>query len=99
MSAPAPNMISVGAVLMKTSNANIEATKKAKKMICILVNSEMKAYLITATVKDNLTSGPLFDGTNAALKPLGLAASAVWTFEPQGVWDESANYNAGKKIA
>ena len=68
-------------------------------MICILVNSEMKAYLITATVKDNLTSGPLFDGTNEHLKPLGLVASAVWTFEPQGVWDESANYNAGKKIA
>jgi hypothetical protein len=99
MGAPAPSLISVGAVLMKTSNANLEATKKANKLICILVNTEMKAYLITATVKDNLTSGPLFDGTNAALKAMGLAASHVWTFEPQGVWDESANYNAGKKIA
>ncbi len=99
MGAPAPNLISVGAVLMKTSNANLEATKKANKQICILVNSEMSAYLITATVKDNLTSGPLFDGTNAALKPLGLSARAVWTFEPTGVWDESANYNSGKKIA
>ena len=99
MGAPAPNLISVGAVLMKTSNANLEATKKANKLICILVNSEMKAYLITATIKDNQTSGPLFDQTNVNLKAVGLAASHVWTFEPQGVWDESANYNAGKKIA
>jgi uncharacterized protein len=99
MGAPAPNLISVGAVLMKTSNANIEATKKANKLICILVNSDMKAFLITAHVKEHLTSGPLFDGTNAALKPLGLAAGAVWTFDPQGVWDQSANYNAGKRIA
>jgi uncharacterized protein len=99
MAAPAPNLISVGAVLMKTSNANLEATKKSKKLVCVLVNSEMKAYMITATVKDDLTSGPLFDGTNAALKPMGLVAKSVWTLEPQGVWDESANYNAGKKIA
>ncbi len=99
MAAPAPNLISVGAVLMKTSNANLEATKKANKLVCVLVNSEMKAYMITATVKEALTSGPLFDGTNAALKPMGLSARAVWTLEPQGVWDESANYNAGKKIA
>jgi hypothetical protein len=99
MGAPAPNLISVGAVLMKTSNANLEVAKKANKQIAILVNSDMKAYLITATVKDNLTSGPLFDGTNAALKAVGLVASHVWTFEPKGVWDESANYNAGKKIA
>jgi uncharacterized protein len=99
MGAPAPNLISVGAILMKTSNANLEVTKKAKKMVAILVNSEMKAYMITATVKDDLTSGPLFDGTNEHLKPLGMVAKSVWTFEPQGVWDQSANYNAGKKIA
>jgi hypothetical protein len=98
MGAPAPNLISVGAILMKTSNANLEATMKAKKLVCVLVNSELKAYLITATVKEDLTSGPLFDGTNAALKPLGMAARSVWTFEPQGVWDQSANYNAGKKM-
>ena len=90
MASPAPNLISVGAILMKTSNANLEATKKAKKLVCVLVNSEMKAYM---------TSGPLFEGTNAALKPLGMQAKSVWTFEPQGVWDQSANYNAGKKIA
>ena len=99
MGAPAPNLMSVGAILMKTSNANLEATKNAKKLVCVLVNSEMKAYLITATVKEDLTSGPLFDGTNEHLKPLGMQARSVWTFEPQGVWDQSANYNAGKKIA
>ena len=76
-----------------------KTTKKAKKLVCVLVNSEMKAYMITAMVKEDLTSGPLFEGTNAALKPLGMQAKSVWTFEPQGVWDQSANYNAGKKIA
>ena len=97
--APAPNLISLGAVLMKTSAANLDATKKANKMVCVLVNAGMKAFLITAKVKDDLTSGPLFDSTNAFLKPMGMAARSVWTLEPQGVWDQSAVYDSGKKIA
>ncbi|OPY34645.1 MAG: hypothetical protein A4E32_00119 [Methanomassiliicoccales archaeon PtaU1.Bin124] len=97
--APAPSLIAVGAILMKTSNKNLEDMKKHNKEVAILVNSEMKSYLILGKIKDAHKSGQLFDKMNEHLKPLGMQASTVWTFEPTGVWNQSANYEAGKKIA
>lgn len=96
--APAPNMVMVGAILMKTTTKNIEEMKKKGEQVAILVGSEMKSYLILAKVKDVHKSGPLFEKMNANLKPMGLQASAVWTFEPTGVWNQSASYEAGKKM-
>lgn len=99
MIAPAPNLVAVGAILMKTSNKNLEEMKHKGTQVALLVNSEMKAYLIMAKVKDGHKSGPLFDKMNEFLKTIGMQAQTVWTFEPTGVWNQSANYDAGKKIA
>lgn len=97
--APAANMIAVGAILMKTSNKNMEEMKKKGEQVAILVGMEMKAYQIQAKVKDVQKAGPLFDKMNEELKKIGLQAAAVWTFEPTGVWNQSASYEAGKKMA
>jgi hypothetical protein len=97
--APAANMIAVGAILMKTSNKNMEEMKKKGEQVAILVGIETKAYQIQAKVKDVQKSGPLFDKMNVELKKIGLQAASVWTFEPTGVWNQSASYEAGKKMA
>jgi len=97
--APAPNMVAVGAILMKTTAKNMENMKKKGQEAALLINSEMKSYLIMAKVTDVHKSGPLFDKMNENLKAIGMQAREVWTFEPTGVWNESANYEAGKKIA
>lgn len=97
--APAPNLIAVGAILMKTSSKNMEHMKQKNQQVALLVGAEMKSYLVQAKIKEVHKSGPLFDKMNENLKAIGLQASAVWTFEPTGVWNQSANYEAGKKIA
>jgi hypothetical protein len=96
--APSPDMIAFGAILMKETGKNLEATKKAGKMVSVLVTVEMKSYQVHAKVKDYATSGPLFDKMNEVLKGLGLKANGVWTLEPAEVWNQSASYEAGKKM-
>jgi len=97
--APAPNMLAVGAILMKNTAKNLEDMKKKNQLAAILIGSEMNAYLVLAKIKDSHKAGPLFEKMNENLKAIGLQAGAVWTFEPTGVWNQSANYEAGKKIA
>lgn len=89
----------VGALLMKRTSKNLEAMKQSGALVSLLVNKEMKAFEIKAAVKDYLTSGPVFDGMNAKVKPMGLVARGVWAFEPKEVWNQSATYEAGTKIA
>jgi hypothetical protein len=96
---PDPETVAFGAILMKESGKNLEAMKKKKTDAAILVTVEMKSYQIKAKVKDALTSGPLFDKMNEHLKALGMKASVVWTVEPVEVWNQSATYDAGKKMA
>lgn len=89
----------VGALLMKRTSKNLEAMRQSGALVSLLVNKEMKAFEIKAKVKDYLTSGPVFDGMNAKVKPMGLVARGVWAFEPIEVWNQSATYEAGTKIA
>jgi len=96
--APSPEMIAFGAILMKATGKNLEAAKKDKKKVTVLVTFEMKSYQVNAKVKDYVTSGPLFDKMNEVLKGLGLKANGVWTLEPTDVWNQSASYEAGKKM-
>jgi hypothetical protein len=96
--APSPDMIAFGAILMKETGKNLEAAKKDKKKVTVLVTFEMKSYQVNAKVKDYVTSGPLFDKMNEVLKGLGLKANGVWTLEPTDVWNQSATYEAGKKM-
>ena len=95
---PDPETIAFGAILMKESGKNLEAMKKKKTDVGILVTVELKSYQVRAKVKDALTSGPLFDKMNEVLKAMGMKASVVWTVEPLEVWNQSASYEAGKKM-
>lgn len=96
--APSPNMIAFGAVLMKETGKNLESMKKSSRMVSILVTSGMKSYQVRGAIKDYITSGPLYDKMNEELKKLGLKANGVWTIEPAEVWNQSASYEAGKKM-
>jgi hypothetical protein len=95
---PDPEIVAFGAILMKETGKNLEAMKKKNTDVAILVTVEMKSYQIKAKVKDALTSGPLFDKMNEVLKGMGMKANVVWTVEPQEVWNQSATYDAGKKM-
>lgn len=96
--APAPNMMAVGAILMKETSKNLDEMKKKNELVSLLVSMDMKSYQVKAKVKDLQTAGPLFDKMNEELKKMGLAARAVYTFEPVEVYNQSASYEAGKRM-
>jgi len=96
--APAPNMMAVGAILMKETSKNIDEMKKKNELVSLLVSVDMKSYQVRAKVMDFQTAGPLFDKMNEELKKIGLAARGVYVFEPVEVYNQSASYEAGKRM-
>ncbi len=93
--APSPDLIVAGEVMMKTTSANLNATKKA----AINVVKGTEAYLITAEDPGYLTEGEIVDKMNEQLAKLNLKAQGVWAFKPSGVWNESASPDSGTKLA
>jgi len=96
--APAPDIVVIGAILMKRTGKNLEGMKAKGELVSILAGSKMQSYEIRAKVKELATSGPIFDGMNAELSKMGMKASGVWVFEVKEVWNQSANYSAGTKM-
>ncbi len=96
--APSPTTIAFGAVLMKQTSANLEQMKKNGVMASVLVFSGLKSYQVRGRVKDAVKSGPLFDKMNVELQKMGLKAGAVWTIEVAEVYNQSASYDAGKRM-
>jgi len=96
--APNQQTVAFGAILMKETSKNLEAMKKKGQEAVVLVTLEMKSYQIRGKVKDKVNSGPLFDKMNENLKKIGLQARDVWTLEPTEIWNQSASYDAGKRM-
>lgn len=91
--------IAVGAILMERTSINLEFMKGKGFLASVLLSKEMESYEIKGKVKEYMTSGPLYDRMAEEIKKLGLNLKGVWTIEPVEVWNESASYEAGKKIA
>ncbi|MCL2143399.1 MAG: pyridoxamine 5'-phosphate oxidase family protein [Methanomassiliicoccaceae archaeon] len=93
--AVAPDMLIVGEVLMRSTAANLAKNDKA----AILLIAGLTSFSVNVKAKQRVTEGPIFDEMNKALAAMHLKANAVWLFEPTAVFDQSANPNAGKKLA
>ena len=99
VTAPNPSTIAFGAILMKRSSKNLEGMRERHEMASVLVNKDVQAFEIKASIKSFLTSGQLLDNMNIELKKNGLSARGIWILEPQEIWNQSASYEAGKRIA
>ena len=99
LSAPNPNTLIFGAVLMKTTSKNLEAMKAKGSKMSVLVSGGKESYSISAAIKDYQTEGPMVDGMNEHLAAIHLHANGVWVVEPVEVFDQGASPNAGNKIA
>ena len=93
-----PELIVLGAILMKHTSKNLDAAKADGSCVSVLVTSGMDSYEIKAKVMDYVTSGPAFEQMNAALKAMGLQARGVYMLHPEEVWNQGATYDAGKKM-
>jgi len=97
--APSNEMMIVGATLMKKTGKNLESMKTENKIASFLVLDGMKSYEVRCRVGDFITSGPLFDTMSEKMKQVGLTVQGVWTFSPVEVFNQSASYEAGTKMA
>ena len=97
--APSNEMMIVGAILMKKTGKNLESMKRDNKMASFLVLDGMESYEVRCRVGDFITSGPLFDTMSEKMKQVGLTVQGVWTFSPVEVFNQSASYEAGTKMA
>ena len=93
-----PNTLVIGAILMQHTSKNLDAAKGDGSLVSVLVTQEMKSYEVKAKVTNYMTSGPAFDKMNEMLKALGLQARGVYMLEPAEVWNQSATYDAGKRM-
>jgi hypothetical protein len=89
------SVIGVGEVLMKKSAANLAANKKAE----ILIVAGMESYGIEVEACKRYTEGKELEALNQKLAAIHLKAGALQAFQVVAVYNESANPNAGKKIA
>ena len=56
-------------------------------------------YSLKGTAIGRIEDGPLFDKMCVALQKFNLTPVALWEFEIEEIWDESAGPTAGTKIA
>ena len=96
--APQPGMIAVGAILMQHTSKNLENMKKKGQSVSVLVAKEMESYQVKADIQAYQTEGPVFDAMSVEIKKLGLQLRGVWILEPTEVWNQSATYEAGKRM-
>lgn len=97
--APNPDTIAFAAVLMKETSKNLEEMKRKGELASILVILGMEAYQIRVNIKSYETSGPIYEKLSEEIEKLGLKVRGVWITEPAEIWNQSASYEAGKRIA
>lgn len=98
MVAPQPNIIAVGAILMQHTSMNLEEMQKKGQTATVVMGKEMESYQVKVEVKGFQTEGPIFDKMAPEIEKLGLKLRGVWLLEPIEVWNQSASYEAGKRM-
>jgi hypothetical protein len=97
--APSNEMMVAAAIFMKRTVKNLETMKKDGKTAAFLVLNGAKSYEVRCTVKDFVTSGPMFDSMSETIKQRGMILKGIWTFTPVEVYNQSPSAEAGKKMA
>ncbi len=88
------NTMAVAEVMMNTTSANLKANNKAS----LLAVKGSESYLVTGTVQKRNTDGSLFDDIAAKFAAMNMQIKAVWTFDVDKIYNQSAGPDAGKQI-
>lgn len=93
-----PETLFVGEIFMKKTGENLKLAKQKGSKVSILVSQGYRSYEVKASVKDHLTSGPIFDKMAGVFKSMKFDLKGLWLLKVEEVWDQSPTYDAGKKI-
>jgi hypothetical protein len=94
-----PETIFVGEIFMKASSENLTLAKKEKTRASLLVSKGPESYEIRCSVKDRVTSGPMFDKMKETFAAMKFDLKGLWLLKPEEIWNESPTWDAGRKIA
>ena len=89
-----PDTIVVGEVFMYRAGEYLAKNPNVEFMVW----QGRDAYSIKAVAKSRIDTGPIFEKMSQQLDKMNMTLVAVWVFEAQEVWDESASKNAGSKV-
>ena len=90
-----PDTIVVGEVFMYRASEYLAKNPNVEFMVW----QGRDAYAIKAVAKSRIDTGPIFEKMSQQLDKMNMTLVAVWVFEAQEVWDESASKNCGTKVA
>lgn len=93
-----PETIFIGEIFMKVTGQNLQNAKKEGTKISILVSKGYQSYEIKASVKDHLTSGPVFEKMKGVFASMKFDLKGLWLLKPEEVWNQSPTWDAGRKI-
>ncbi len=88
------NTLAVAEVFMNTTSKNLSENSK----VAILAAKGMESYLVTGTVQKRHTEGMFYDAVMERFAALKMPIKAIWTFNVEKIYDESAGPNGGKQI-
>ena len=92
--APNAETLCAAEMLMKKTAENL----KTNKDVAVLAVKGMESYLVNATVVERQTEGELFARISEQMQKSGLPMKALWIFQPNAIFDQSAGPNAGTQI-
>ena len=90
-----PDTIIVGEVFMYRASEYLAKNPNVEFMVW----QGRDAYSIKAVAKSRIDTGPIFEKMSQQLDKMNMTLAAVWAFEAQEVWDESASKNCGTTVA
>ena len=93
-----PETIFVGEIFMKASGDNLRLAQKEKTRASLLVSKGTQSYEIRCSVKDHLTSGPMFDKMKETFAQMKFDLKGVWLLKPDCVWNESPTWDGGRRM-
>lgn len=93
-----PETIFIGEIFMKASGENLTLAKKEGTRASVLVSKGMQSYEIRCSVKDHVTSGPMFDQMKQQFAQMKFDLKGVWLLRPDCVWNESPTWDGGRRM-
>ena len=93
-----PETIFIGEIFMKTSGENLQHSKKDGSHASLLVSKGFESYEVRCSVKDHVTSGPMFDKMKETFKAMKFDLKGLWLLKPEEVWNESPTWDSGRKL-
>ena len=93
-----PETIFIGEIFMKVSGKNLQDARKDGSKVSILVTKSPQSYEVRASVKDHVTSGPIFEKMKGIFASMKFDLKGLWLLKPEEVWNQSPTWDGGRKI-